>query len=341
MSQKKVPYSIHTTCPVCGTEIVVIEFDEQKPAIKNRKEIKAEAKIEALRKAGVNVDNLFSMKGINGQEIIARMNDGELSIVPEDDPIFSAIFAGGAVPNSRLFRRWVMAQVFHMLSYHGYYGESGFVAALQRKGYKYQWKMVLEELRVQVKLAENDVENFIARNRWFNREVVAKMCDDYILKLRNHVSKLTIRHCKGIPYVKLKRTNVFSSDLNAKVYKPLTEAAIQVANATTPWKLFQAASQFFYLADKWWMVYDTPMSQVFKDAYKGAGAYYTMKNLILFHKATFKNGCVKLSQQKSLRLLEDKATEYSDEGWRLFGLMKKLISDSNINIERKMAEWRK
>ncbi len=341
MAQKKVPHSIHTTCPACGTEIAIIGFDEQKPATKNKKEMKAEAKIEALRKAGVNVDNLFSMKGANGQEIIARMNGGELSIVPENDPIFSAIFAGGAVPNSRLFRRWVMAQVFHMLSYRSYYGESGFVAALQCKGYKYQWTMVLEELRVQSKLAENDVENFIARNRWFNREVVAKMCDDYVYKLRKHVEKLTVRHCKGVPYVKLKKTNVFSSDLNTKVYRPLTDAATAVSKAETPWKLFLAASYFFSLAEKWWMVYDTPMSQVFKDAYKGAGAYFTMKNLLLFHGATFKNGCVKLSQTKSLRLLEDKAAEYSDEGWRLFGLMKKLISDSNIDIEAKMAEWRK
>ena len=37
MAQKKVPHSIHTTCPACGTEIAIIGFDEQKPATKNKK----------------------------------------------------------------------------------------------------------------------------------------------------------------------------------------------------------------------------------------------------------------------------------------------------------------
>lgn len=342
MSQKKVTMVGNVSCPVCGTELAVFEINEQKPTTKNRKEMKAEAKIEALRKAGVNVENLFSMKGVNGQEIIARLDGGNPSVVSEDDPIFSAILDNGTVPNPRLFRRWVMSQVFHMLSYQGYNGESGFIAALQQKGYKYQWKMILEELRVQVKLAENDEENYIARNRWFNREVANLICIDYIMELRKHIKDLPIRYCKGLAYVKLKQKNVFTSDLNAKVCMPLIKAAEDVEKATTPLKLYQAVSRFVSLAEKWWMSYDIKMSSNFKDAYKGAGAYFTMKNLILFHGATFKNGCVKLSQQKSLSLLEEKAEEYvKDGGWRLFGLMKKLINDSNIDIENKMAEWRK
>lgn len=42
-------------------------------------------------------------------------------------------------------------------------------------------------------------------------------------------------------------------------------------------------------------------------------------------------------------MLENKAHEYatSQEGWRLFGVMKKLIADSGINIGKKMEEWRK
>lgn len=369
MAKKNVNPETKVACPVCGTEFAIPEHEHISIGIAIAKDsglgtvypsvadaaaplestnttnnqtpaqMKAEAKIEALRKAGINVDNLFSMKGATGQETIARLENGNLTIVPDDDPIFAAIIGRGTVPNRRLFRRWVMSQVFHMLSYRGYYGDEGFVAALQNKGYKYQWKMVLEELRVQVKLAESDAENFAARNRWFNKNTVNGMCHDYIVKLHSYVDELTIRHCKGIPYIRIKRIDIFCSDFYSKIFVPLERAAAAVEKAATPWKLYQATSAFITLAKKWWMPYDVTMSTIFKDAYKGAGAYFTMKNLILFHGASFKNGCVKLSQQKSLRLLEDKAKEYESEGWRLFGLMKKLINDSNIDIEKKMAEW--
>ena len=37
-----------------------------------------------------------------------------------------------------------------------------------------------------------------------------------------------------------------------------------------------------------------------------------------------------------------KAEEYKDgEGWRLLAVLKKMLSDNNINIKKKMAAWRK
>lgn len=317
---------------------------QKTPTNQTPAQMKAEAKIEALRKAGVNVDNLFSMKGAAGQETIARLENGKLTIVPDDDPIFAAIIKRGTVPNRRLFRRWVMAQMFHMLTYKAYYGHGkGFIDALEAKGYKYQWKMVLEEMRVQAKLAKSDPENFVLRNRWFNAERIVVMCDDYVKELINYVGQLRERHCKGVPYVKLSGMNIFKADLATKVYGELNKAIVAIRYAKNPDALYYAVQRFYNLAKHFRMVGNIPMSQAFKDAYKGAGAYFTMKNLILFHGASFKNGCIKLGQKKSLAHLEAKAEEYgaTKEGWRLFGVMKKLIADAGINIEQKMAEWRK
>lgn len=43
--------------------------------------------------------------------------------------------------------------------------------------------------------------------------------------------------------------------------------------------------------------------------------------------------------------LQAKTQEYGCtsyyEGWKLFGVMKQLISESNLNIKKKMMEWRK
>lgn len=301
------------------------------------KNMKAEAKIEALRAAGVNVENLFSMKGPNGQETIARLVNDNLEIVKDDDPIFAAILNGGTVPNSQLFRRWVMAQVFHMLA------TGNFTKALQNKGYAYQWKMILDEMEVQAKMwLRGDFENFAQRNRYFNKERIVAIAKDYINCLNGHIRNLPRKLCKRIPYICLKGRNVFAKDIEKKVIQPLELDIFRMKNVDDPVELHKQLVNFFKLVKKTWIAYDIPMSAVFKDSYKGAGAYFTMRNLILFHDAKFRadNDCF-LSQKQSLAVLESKAEEYKTEGWRLFGVMKKLIDDNHISISKKIAEWRK
>lgn len=308
--------------------------------------MKASEKLAALKAAGINVSNLFSMAGVTGEETIARVEDGKLTIVPDDDPIFTAIMGNGTIPNNRLFRRWVMAQVFHMMTYKsgGKWGPDGFIPALNAKGFKYSWRMVVEEFRVQAKLEKNDPENFAERNRWFNKRTAQKMCDSYLQELHNHIEKLKanrLKRCKGVPYIRLRGRDVFISDIYKKVLKPLHQASASINKAQNATALYNGVAAFFREMQRCWCEHDITISTAFKDAYKGAGAYFTMKNLILFHKASFKNGCIKLGQKKSMALLENKADEYQNEGWRLFGVMKQFIEDNNINIIKKMREWKK
>lgn len=308
----------------------------RQPITPTPKNMKAEEKIEALRKAGVNVNNLFSMKGATGQETIARLVDGNLEIVQDNDPIFAAIFNGGTVPNSKLFRRWIMAQVFHMLA------TGNFVRALQRKGYSYQWRMILDELEAQAKMwSRGDSENFAQRNRYFNKERVFMIAQDYIDQLKDHIGSLRRRLCKRIPYITLKGKNIFCVDISSKVISPLQIAAYRISDASTPAEILKETIKFYQLVRSTWIEYTIPMSQVFKDCYKGAGAYFTMRNMILFHNSRFRVNNRFTTQKQSLEMLESKAEEYNKEGWRLFGLMKKLIKDNGIDIEKKIAEWRK
>lgn len=342
-------------CPKCGTKFeipettkvsvgVVIGADCNSVTIrptvegqaKTRKEMKAEAKIEALRKAGVNVDNLFSMKGAAGQEIIARLNDGQLTVVPDDDPIFASILGGGTVRNPQLFRRWVMAQVFHMLS------GGNFTEALQDKGYNYQWKMLVEELATQAKLEyKGDTENFAQRNLYFNKDRVYLIAVDYIEKLRKHTQLMPRKHCKRVPYIRLKYQNIFVDDIPTKVIQPLMSAAFKIKAAKNAEDLHVYTAAFHDLVKKTWNDYDIPMASEFKDSYKGAGAYFTMRNLILFHGAKFRTAAGNFaSESMSIAILEEKAHLYKNEGWRLFGVMKQLIKDNGIDIHRKIAQWR-
>lgn len=297
----------------------------------------ADAKIEALRKAGVNVDNLFSLKNVTGKDILGRMENGSLVTVSDDDPIFKVIMDGGTIESPQLYRRWVMAQMFHMLA------TGDFIKALQNKGYKYQWKMLADEFKAQARMAQNgDTENFEQRNLYFNKTRAYQMAQDYIDDLRKHIELLPKKRCKGVKYISLKGGDYFVEDIPTKITKPLTKASYQILTAKKPQDLYAAVVAFQTLVNRFWNSRNVKMSPVFKDSYKGAGAYFTMRNMILYHNAKFRNNKGRfLSQENSLKHLEDKAQEYKSEGWRLFGVMKKLISDSGMDIKKKMAEWRR
>ena len=338
-------------CPKCGTEFEIPEHEHVAAGVVIGKDsgmgtivlkeaetpvTKAQKRLEALKGAGVDVSSLFAMQ--TGD--IARVENGVVSVLPDDDPIFQSIIAGGTIPDRHLFRRWVMAQMFHMLV-------GNFTQNLRNKGYEYQWRVIEDELRVQKRLFRNDRENYDERNMWFNRSVVSSMCGNYVKQLEKHIDylkKKRVKHCKGVPYVRIGGKNVFVSDIFSKVQAPIDRAVSKIMFTDTPDKLYRAFMDFKKVYVK---INGMRMEATFIDSYKGAGAYYTMKNMILFH------GCVfyttvsgkrrKTTKDASLRYLKDRADEYAHgyDGWRLFGVMKELIADNKIDIKKKMAEWRK
>lgn len=337
-------------CPVCGAEIALPEHSHITTGVVIGKDSNlgtitlpvsklkpVESKLEALRNAGVDVSYIFSITDAEGISKLARIEDGKIQEMSDDDPVLARIVSEGTVPNRRLFRRWVMAQVFHMLA-----DRDGFTKALQRKGYQYQWKMLIEELRVQAKLAVSDPENFEERNRWFNKDVAVKIAQDYIVALTDYVNGLPARRCRHRPYVHLRGRNVFKDSIEREVFRPLQDCLFAIKSSITQDSLYRNVKLFYYLIKRTWLSYNIPMSSAFKSAYKGAGAFFTMKNLILFHNCFIHSSSGKvLSKIISMKKLYDNAEEYSNEGWRLFGVMKKLITDNNIDIQAKMAEWRK
>lgn len=91
------------------------------------------------------------------------------------------------------------------------------------------------------------------------------------------------------------------------------------------------------------MHWEAPQSAAWLDAYKGSGAFFTMQNMIRFHNCVIidDNGKT-LSKNTSLAFLNKKAKLYENrEGWRLIGLLKKMLDDNNIDVAAKISEWRK
>lgn len=320
-------------CPECGTEFTL-----------TANQPKAKERIEALKKAGVDVSELFAMQSADGLEFIASKRDGVINILKDDDPIFQTIKNQGTVPNRHLFRRWVMAQMFRMIYLTTKpYGnrQFGFTEIIRSMEYEYQWKMLVNELYAQHKMMKNgDLVNFKDRNRWFNKQVVLDMSEDYLNKLEKRFNDLKLRKCKGVDYKRINGRNIFVEDFTSKIIKPLTYAMFKIKNAKDTYELWCAAKKFNELRLK--MHWDTPQNSAWIDAYKGSGAFFTMQNMIRFHDCKAVNDSGKrLTKNTSLTFLNKKAEEYKNEGWRLIGLLKKMLDDNNIDVAEKISEWRK
>lgn len=306
-------------------------------------------RMEKLNGAGINTGKYFTLDlpdGIPAGGKIHVVIDENGVAVPmvlnenTNDAIVNQIIADGYVKNTKLHRRFVMAQMFQMLNYVSYNGRSkGYNDYLrERYDYNYTLKMMLEEVRVLSKLEARDKETFEERAHFFDRATIATVLEDYIDELKNYVDKLPIHKCKGVPYKKVKGANIFVADFDKKLYYPVRSFASQIRCAKDYNKIYYVLSNFMRTMVK--LPYNTRKSPAWIDAYKGEGAFYTLKNLVMFHDCgiiTEPHRYV-VKDATAVAYLNTKLDEYKGEGWRMFALMKKVIVDNNFDFKKRMEE---
>jgi hypothetical protein len=293
-------------------------------------------RMNALSAAGINTSKYFTVDLDNGTKIhlIIDENGNPVRVDSnENDPIFNEIISDGYVRNSRLHRRFVMARMFQMLNYTSYDGQySGYNDCLKRSyGYDYTMKMMTEEIRVLSKLEERDRETFMEREHFFNKKTVVAVLEDYIEKLRAYIEKLPSKNCKGVPYKRVKGNNIFVADLDKKVYAPVRRYIHRIKFTNNYKMVYNILCEFNRNMVK--LPYNTPKSKAWIDAYKGNGAYYTLKNLVMFHNCGIEFDGTMMYGLAAVSYLNRRLNEYEGEGWRMFALMKKVISDNNINTK--------
>lgn len=339
------------------------EITENKTNTKENKTMKKsrENRMEALKAANIETGKYFSVTLPEGLKPGSTINvtiseDGSPVIVSpekkrnsEEESFLSQIYEDGYVRNTRLHRRWVMAQMFRMLNYKSYYtGKSGYDAYLNdHYGYQYQFEMMLEEIRVLAELQDRDIKAFNERSRFFIPDVVSYTCEDYINKLEAFVNKLPVHKCKGVPYKKVFGKNIFVEDLNKYVYYPqksnfadVKRVVINIRNHSMTFSykdLYRVLRKF--CANMYRLPNETPKCREWKDAFKGEGSYYTLMNLIKFH------GCrvpgVKgnmMSLNDSLADVESAVEQYRGLYYKLFAYMKRVIEANNFDFNKRMKE---
>ena len=319
---------------------------ENKDMMNNRKNNK-ENRVAALKAAGMNTGKYFSISLPEGLQPGAKINitideNGTPVLTSDEEALYDQVCTDGYVRNSKLHRRWVMAQMFRMLNYESYDGKKfGYDAYLNDNyGYMYQFDMILEEIRVLGKLQERDTGEFNKRKRFFNDQVVVDLIKDYKTKLKKYIEKLPIRKCKGTPYKRICGKNIFVEDIYQKVLIPFDNVAYNVVYNMTPdtnyMKLYLVLKRLVKFVKQYKLSFDTPKCKEWKNAYKGAGSYYTLMNMVKFHNCKA-NGMYGLDAVNFIEMLTDQYGE-AGEYYKLFAFLKKTIEDNHFDFGLRMRE---
>ena len=298
-------------------------------------EIPAGAKIHIV----VDKDGNYVPEIVCGNNVVNSAVNAAIVANKACDEIVNKIILDGYVRNTKLHRRFVMAQMFHMLNYVSWDGKHKGYNDYLKKMYSYDYtiKMMTEEIHVIGKLETRDIESFNERVQFFNKGVVIAVMEDYLEKLKEYVESLPNHNCKGVPYKKIKGTNIFNADIDKKVYAHVREYIWKIKMAKNYTEISYVLRGFVRNYVK--LPNATTKSKVWIDAYKGAGAFYTLKNLIMFHGCGIKVD--KMNVRFGMAAIEElnvRAKKYYGEGWRMFALMKKVIADNGFDFKARMEE---
>ena len=230
-----------------------------------------------------------------------------------------------------------MAQMFQGLNYISWdKRRTGYNEWLKNFGIGYAFDMMLEEIRVLSKLEERDRDTFVERAHFFTKDVIAKTMEDYVAELTNHIETIPSKNCKGVPYKRIKGNNIFVVDIDKKVYAPLRSDIHRIKYASSYNELYRIVKIFMNKMIA--LPYNASKSKAWIDAYKGEGAFYTLKNLVMFHGCGIEVNGHMVYGAPAMSVLNKRLNEYKGEGWRMFALMKKVIEDNNFDFKKRMSE---
>lgn len=302
-------------------------------------------RMNKLNAMGINTGKYFTVPLENGGSVTIIIDengnpvkvDNEVVRRMSNDAIANQIIEDGYVRNTKLHRRFVMAQMFQGLNYKSWDGKHlGYNEWVKAHSVDYAFDMMLEEIRVLSKLEVRDRETFVERSHFFTKDVIMKTMEDYVEELKKHIDTLPSKNCKGIPYKRIKSTNIFVADLDKKVYAPLRNETFRIKYASSYNELYRIVKSF--MSKMVGLPYRAPKSKAWIDAYKGEGAFYTLKNLVMFHGCGIEINGRMVYATAAMNVLNKRLIEYKGEGWRMFALMKKVIKDNKFDFAARMAE---
>ena len=272
---------------------------------------KLSEQLRAMEEMGIDTSKFTVCVPLN--EIDGGFKKVDLSITPVEDKQL----------NHSAFRRWITAQTFRMLNYVSYDKKSKGWEAYLRDNYSYiyQFKMMVDEFKRMEKIKKTDKEEFERRLYFFNKNVVLEVC-------RNCFDT-----CSMSDETKDKLQVIYESIENTKYEDIDSLRALLIAFT----KIVESRQVKIPRNAK--------KCKLWKESFKGSGAYYTVVNLILYHDVRVYDSWDNefYNKNESLRYVGRELEKYYFEGniWKMHYFMKKLLGDNDFDINEFKEKYSK
>ena len=272
---------------------------------------KLSEQLRAMEEMGIDTSKFTVCVPLN--EIDGGFKKVDLSITPVEDKQL----------NHSAFRRWITAQTFRMLNYVSYDKKSKGWEAYLRDNYSYiyQFKMMVDEFKRMEKIKKTDKEEFERRLYFFNKNVVLEVC-------RNCFDT-----CSMSDETKDKLQIIYESIENTKYEDIDSLRALLIAFT----KIVESRQVKIPRNAK--------KCKLWKESFKGSGAYYTVVNLILYHDVRVYDSWDNefYNKNESLRYVGRELEKYYFEGniWKMHYFMKKLLGDNDFDINEFKEKYSK
>lgn len=291
------------------------------------------SKVEALKSAGFSESDIQKMIGIIG------FNKDE---VIKSDDIGNIILNNRGAKNDVSFRRWITSQ---FLKAHFNY-DGGVQEYINSKNYNWQFEMMIEECKQLAKMENNGDKEFEIRSKFFTLDVIR----DTLIHYRKNLQEFLItkmnkddKKCKGIPYVKYTgfkgkgfyKNCCFGSDILDKCVFPTNSYIYRLNTCKTYEEAYTILREFIKSKHFIPLPYTTRKCDSFIDAFKGAGAYYSMMNLSQFSdlKITDYSTHNELNKSEAKEYLKDLVRKNTD-GYKLYGQFKEMIKYNKFSMNK-------
>lgn len=306
--------------------VTINEIKNTEKENKTMKKMNKETRMEVLKAAGIDTNDMLQFILENGN----KAEIDKLLAQYDEDPVVKQLKAEGYVKNPDLYRRWIMAQMFRNLNFETWDGKhKGYNYYLDNcLDFKYQVEFMLDEVNRIIHIwKDGDIEKRKEYSRICTLEAIKESCKEICDKVR---AKYRYQRNSYVDE-KLKKLSI------------ITEV---IWMSTTYHEIYEDLKMLARIL-RWFNMDGVKKSPTWKDMYKGIGAYWTCKNMIMFHNCVV-GDFFQMNRYDSMNILEQKAREYfahpdyfnreSEGGFRMFAFMKQLIEDNHFDFGKRMEE---
>ncbi len=360
--------NLHVYCPKCGSEVVLTD-NNSKAIIPKAGDFFLRLKDNDPEKAKKIKDVISAMMGddVEFSDISAAKETSKAhsSVDPmeamfgsapnnceddEEDEIEQSIMEDGDINSKFMWRRWILSQVLR--HYKTKDGEENFHEHfVKNTPLKYAFKVAANEMEALSKnMSQMDRDE---REQFFNLSVTRQMVKDYAIELDKKINQELVALDKHNRVLVSKKG--FDVKLKDDVHigrHHYTKEKAQELRATVA-DYAKAASRLDNYKDmadllreitkRLPMFNDCPKSKAWINAFKGAGAFYTLDNLIRWHKCsiTSENGET-YTGDEALAWLRRRTKELSEgmQYYKLYAIMKRTVEENNFDFNKRMKELR-